>query len=329
LRNKFILSGLFLTGVISCSSFRPYVFTGAYLDPVSTTEVVYNDINWSYALFNQYASGLSYTIRMNYSSLASININNSVSVTVAGVSYLFQSWDIVTSTYAEADLNALWAGRINTILFNRNFDRVSGKAITTDQLRLVEYGGTNIVNFEIIIKSKITYKVNVGSAFLNVIAVKDANMDNSYIYLDFLNTQEEVLQTYLLLTGNTAPLGTYDNSLYNLGTIVTNVNQFNLKFQWVDTPPFSAAGTGSVIVITEFNLFTQSQEIAIPDDASGDRFGFEFVAVEWWNFLGHLQNFAWWVVNKSPVAPVFEFIDTYIVTWISGLIDFITGVFNI
>jgi hypothetical protein len=108
---------------------------------------------------------------------------------------------------------------------------------------------------------------------------------------------------------------------------VTNVKRFDLQIQWVDALPYNAGQ--SQIYIYEFNIFTQNQEISIPDDATGDRFGFEFVAVEWWNFLGHLQNFAWWIVNKSPVAPVFEFIDTYIVTWISGLIDFITGVFNI
>jgi hypothetical protein len=89
------------------------------------------------------------------------------------------------------------------------------------------------------------------------------------------------------------------------------------------------ATADNYIVFKEFNLFTQNQEIAIPDDPSGDLFGFEFVAVEWWNFLGHLQNFAWWIVNRSPVRFVFEFIDTYIITWISGLITLLTGVFNL
>jgi hypothetical protein len=98
--------------------------------------------------------------------------------------------------------------------------------------------------------------------------------------------------------------------------------------RWVDIPPYVATAD-NYIVFKEFNLFTQNQEIAIPDDPSGDLFGFEFVAVEWWNFLGHLQNFAWWIVNRSPVRFVFEFIDTYIITWISGLITLLTGVFNL
>jgi hypothetical protein len=311
----------------SCVSFKPFVFSEAYLNPQSTTEVVYNDMNWSYALFNQYASGLSYTLRMNYSNYYAVNVNNSVSVKISGITYLFQSWDTITSTYAEANLNALWTGRINSILFNRNFDRTTGKAITSDQLFLASYGGTNNVNLEIIIKSKISYNVNVGSSFLNVIGVKNVNMDNTYIYLDFLNRDDELLQTFLLLNNDTLPVGTFDNSLYNLGTIITGVSQFNLKFQWVDTPPFAAAQSN--IVITEFNLFTQNQEINIPDDPTGNLFGFEFVAVEWWNFLGHAQNFLWWIVNKSPISPVFVWIDTYIITWFEGFFNFMEELFNL
>lgn len=147
-------------------------------------------------------------------------------------------------------------------------------------------------------------------------------VNNFYKYLDFYNTRDELLQTYLLDTDIT---GTVRNYVYDLSTILTNVNRFRLKFQWVDTPPFATSDT--YIYVAEFNLFTQDQEINIPDDAEGDLFGFEYVAVEWWDILGHLQNFLWWIVNQSPIAPVFEWIDTYIISWIVGLVDIIVGVF--
>jgi hypothetical protein len=329
LKKHKIIYTTFLLTAISCSNFRPYVLTDAFLDPVSSTEVVYNNLNWSYSLFNQYASGLSYTLRMNYSTFNATNVFNSVAINLDGVNYLFQAWDIVGSSFAEAELDQVWTNRINRVLFDRDFDRTTGKAITTNNIFLISFGGTNNVNLEIIIKSKITYKVNVGSLFMNLGAVKNANMDNTFIYIDFLDSQNQLLQSILLLSGNNPLAPNFSNLNFDLGTIVTNVSQFNLKFQWVDTPPFVTAGNTSVIVFSEFNLFTQQQEIAIPDDASGDVFGFEFVAVEWWNILGHLQNFAWWIVNKSPISPLFVWIDEYVVTWISGLITFLTGVFDL
>jgi len=62
LQNKIFATVLFLTSAVSCSSFRPTVLLEAYLDPKTTTTAGYEDINWSYALFNQYASGLTYEL---------------------------------------------------------------------------------------------------------------------------------------------------------------------------------------------------------------------------------------------------------------------------
>lgn len=324
--NKLILSGLLLTTVISCSAFRPVVLN-AFLNPESTTEVGYDDINWSYSLFNQYASGLSYTFRLNYSTISPADyslVNSSIRFVNAGLpTVFFQAWDIQTTTYSEAKLNSTFTQRLNQIFFDREFDETTKKALYNDFLTLYRYAALDIVNFEIIIDSRISYRVNVGSAFM---AFENeyfsGGVNNFYKYLDFYNTRDELLQTYLLDTDIT---GTVRNYVYDLSTILTNVNRFRLKFQWVDIPPFATSDT--YIYVSEFNLFTQDQEINIPDDAEGDLFGFEFVAVEWWDILGHLQNFLWWIVNQSPIAPVFEWIDTYIISWIVGLVDIIVGVF--
>jgi hypothetical protein len=327
-KNKLILSGLFLTSAISCSAYRPIVLN-AYLNPESTTEVSYDDINWSYALFNQYASGLSYTFRLNYSAITPADyplVNSSIRFVNAGLpTIFFQAWDIQTTTYSEAKLNAANTQRLNQIFFDRDFNRTTKKAAYNSFLTLYRYAAFDVVNFEIIIDSRISYRVNVGSAFM---AFENnyfgGGVNNFYNYIDFYNTRDELLQTYLLTTDIT---NTIRNYKYDLSTILTNVNRFRLKFQWVDVPPFATSDT--FIYITEFNLFTQGQEINIPDEAEGNLFGFEFVAVEWWDILGHLQNFAWWIVNQSPLRPLFEWLDTYIISWIRSFIDILTGVFNL
>jgi hypothetical protein len=325
LKKHKIIYSLFLLITISCSSFKPYVLN-AYLDPQSTTEVNYDNINWSYALFNQYASGLSYTIRLNYSNLYNFPyLTNSIRFDSGPNNFFFNSWDTITATYAEADLDATWTSRFNTVFFDRDFNRTTKKANYDKYLTFYRYGNYNQVNFEIIIKSKITYSVNIGSAFMAFRSDSFAgSVDQYFKFIEFYNSNNILLQTYLLDQDRT---NINRNYLYSLASITTNVKSFNLKLQWVDTPP--QATSNALIFIGEFNLFTQSQEISIPDDTDGNVFGFEFVAVEWWNFLGHLQNFAWWIVNKSPISPLFVWIDEYVITWISGLITFITGVFDL
>lgn len=324
MQNKIIYSFI-LVSLISCSNFKPFVFTEALIVPESTTTVDYEDLNFQYALFNQYASALSYSIRIDYSNYILGNVNNSVKYFDNGTIYIFNDWDIVTATYAEAVLNQTWRNRINTAFFNRSFNQTT-KVPTTTEIFYLEKQIGDTVNLTFTINSSINYNVNVGSVYLSFANFLRTNVNNLNVYLSFYNSNNQLLQQVLLDTEVTS--GAQRSKLYNLSTVITNVKKFEIAIQFVDIPPYVTAGS-SFFDFYEFNLFTQAQEITIPDDVSGDRFGFEFVAVEWWNFLGHLQNFAWWIVNKSPVAPVFEFIDEYIVTWISGLINFITGVFNI
>ena len=324
MKNK-IIYPIFLLTTISCSSFRPYVLTNAYLNPTSTTSVTYENLNFTYALFNQYASGLDYSFRLDYSTIVSPPFSPLLTQSIQiGSLGFYNGWHTITSTFAEGDVTSAEKTEINNILFDRFFNRTTKLADDTMQLVFIKPTFADTVNFSIKIKSKITYSVNVGSIFMAFRSFANVAVENFYNYIYFYDSNNNLLQTYLL----TEDRGfVFRNYKYNLSTILTNVKSFELQFQWLDTPPFATGG--SSFRIYEFNLFTDNQEINIPDDVSGDTFGFEFVAVEWWNFLGHLQNFAWWIVNKSPIAPVFEWIDDYVVTWISGLITFVTGVFNL
>jgi len=322
LKKHKIIYTTFLLTAISCSNFRPYVLTNAYLNPETTTEVNYDDINWSYSLFNQFASGLNYSITLSYSTLRNKLINEGIYYFENGVYYAFTEWDLVQSTVAYAyELSPLWKSRFNKVFFDRKFDKTTKKSVDDPRLEFLKWGNEDTVNFVINIESSISYSVNIGSVFM---AFQSAATVDYYKYLTFYNKSNILLQTFLLDTDVSSIKRNY---IYELSTIVTNVNRFDLDLQWVDTPPFTTGN--SYIIISEFNLFTQNQEIDIPDDTDGNVFGFEFVAVEWWNILGHLQNFAWWIVNKSPISPLFVWIDEYVITWISGLITFLTGVFNL
>ena len=326
MKSKIILTGLFLTGAVSCASFKPFVLTDAFINFESRTEITYDDLNWQNALFNQYASGLSFELRMEYGALFSFILNNTFYYIDSTGTYNFTSWDTVSSTTATADLDSVWENRIKTSFFDRSFDRNTKKANTQPRIEIVYYP-FGWINFELNVLSKITYNVNVGSLFKAYRTRNTTNsLDNFYIYITFYDRQDRVLQT-VLLDDRLPPTGN-QNALFDLSTIITGVASYNIKYQWIDNPPFSTTGTAA-IELHEFNLFTQNSQISIPDNAGGDRFGFEFVAVEWWNILGHLQNFAWWIVNESPVAPVFEWIEDYVITWVSGLITFITGVFRL
>jgi len=323
LKSKFILSALFLTTAISCSSYKPFVLSEAYISVKSrTTNITQDQLNFQRALFNQYASGLDFTIRLEYSNFYTNNVNlGLVYLPSAGSSIAFNQWDIVTGTFAEANLTGIWKQRFIEVLFGRNFDAVT-KLPSTYPTMYARKWNLDSVNWIFKIKSKVNYNLNIGGVYLNYGSGINASINEFYIFMDFFNSNNQLLNRVLLDTDRSG-----SSTFYDIGNVVTDVNRFDLYFQMVDTPPF--AGSVSDIYFNEYNLFTQGSDIKIPNDVGGDRFGFTFVAVEWWDILGHLQNFAWWIVNKSPISPIFVWIDTYIITWISGLITFVTGVFNL
>lgn len=322
MRNKIIYT-VTLVSLISCSNFKPYVLTQAYIVPETrTVPTTYENLNFQQALFNQYASGLEYTLRLEYTNQIPNNINFGLVYLPNAVSSIpFQAWDIITPTYAEAEITGVWKQRLTQVFFDRNFDPTTKTPATFPTMYLRKWPGDSL-NWIFKIESKISYSVNIGAVYLDYDGGINVSIDQFYIYNDFFNKNNELAQSVLLDTNRIG-----GSSYYNLGNVITDINRFDLYFQMVDVPPYT---TGvSDIYITEFNVFTQSSDIKIPTDPEGGLFGWVFEAVEWWDFLGHAKNIGWWIVNKSPVAPVFEFIDTYIITWISGLIDFIIGVFNI
>ena len=322
-KHKLIYTTFLLTA-ISCSNFKPLILS-AYLDPKTTTNVTYDDLNFSYALFNQYGSGLSYTLIQEYSAFNTFIRDIGVGYQLDGVFTWINTWDTITGTSMSKELNALERNAFNTILFDRDFNRTTKKAITTNYLRFISHNVNNVYH-KINIRSKISYNVSVGSVYLAFKNLLNINVDFVNVFIQFKDVNNKTLQT-ILLDDNRS--NTNLDRKYDLPTIITGVRSFDLWWEWVDVPPFSTVGFGTETRIHEFNLFTQNQEISIPSDTGGDIFGFEFVAVEWWDILGHLQNFAWWIVNKSPISPLFEWIEDYVITWLSGLITFITGVFRL
>ena len=322
--NKLILSSLILTSAVSCSNFRPIIFTNAFLDPESTTSVDYEDLNFSYALFNQYASGLDYKLRLNYSNQIFDNLNNGLQFETRSGFFDFDinDWDTITSTFAEVELNTFWRSKVNEIFFDRDFNRTTKLPTRDYYLQFIKRVG-DTVNLEWIIESKIKYNVNIGSVYKSFRNIDLGGLTSMEIFLELFNDNQK-LQT-IRLTNDTS--GVDRDYLFGLSTVITNVNKFKLLYRFVDVPPY--VSNISLFRIYEFNIFTQGAEIKIPEGAEDNLFGFEFVAVEWWDILGHLQNFAWWIVNRSPIKPLFEWLDTYIISWIRNFIDIITGVFNL
>ncbi len=307
----------------SCVNFKPYVFSEAYLNPSSLTEVNYENLNFSYALFNQYASGISYKFRINFSTYHP-DIDFTLGQLLNGSLTFFNNWTTKTATYIEGVPDATYTSRLNTILFGRQFNRTTKKADTNDFVIIRRRAAAQSLNYEIIMESRISYSVNIGSVYQAFVNNPGSGFEQYYKYIKFYDANDVLLQSVLL---DQDASNVQRNSLYNLSTIITGVRKFSLTYQWVDIPPFGTITPD--LNIYEFNIFTQNQEIYIPDNADGDLFGFEFVAVEWWNFLGHAQNFLWWVINKSPISPVFVWIDTYIITWFEGFFNFMEELFNL
>jgi hypothetical protein len=307
-----MLLGL-LTLIPSC--YRPLVLSNAAIYPTMTL-ATRNDFNFSYALFNQFASNLEYSFRLDYSTLSTTYLSNAIGFFIDGVSYSYGTWPIVNTSYAESGiLDEITSQRLSRILFDRNFN-VSNKADNAARIRLRKspVSGDGDVNLTISIKSKINYAVNVGTILLASQLTSVVGLDNFAMRVDFFNNNV-LLQDAILYTSTTMA---NDTRKWDLGTILTNVNNFNLVISMTDIPPT----TTSTIEMTifEFNLFALS-EIIIESGDTDDLWGWEYEAVEWYNILGHLKNLGWWLVNESPISPIFSWLDDYILSWIRAFFN--------
>jgi hypothetical protein len=241
---------------------------------------------------------------------------------VGGVTYTYGTWPTVTSSFAESGtLDAVWSQRLSTILFNRDFD-ASNKALNTDRLSLrkVSISGDSDVNLTITIKSRVNYSVNVGSMLIASQLVTTTGLDNFGMRTIFYNGST-ILQDAILYTSTTMAT---DTRKWDLGTILTGVNNFDLIISFTDIPP-TATGT-TEMTLFEYNLFALS-EVYVESGETDDLWGWEYEVVEWWNILGHFKNLGWWLINESPISPIFEWIDTYILTWIIGFFNILGDIF--
>jgi hypothetical protein len=303
------------------------MFNVSALIPETAAAVTYENIDFRYSLFNQYGSGLTYEIYFYYSTYYA-NVENIILLyqldSGSPVIY-FNEWDYIGSTYCSAVLNSTWTYRINSVLFGRNFDDNSKKAETYPLLQFRHGNAYSSVSWALSIKSKIGFNVSIGSAllaFANTMADISAN-DKTYITLDFFDVNDDLLNYFTLLDATT---GTAANTwLYGFSNILTNVRRFDIEFRFIDTPPYITYGTTSM-TIHEFNLFA-TNEIKVLDDPIDDAaFGTEYIACEWYDVLGHLNNFIYWLVNESFFSTLFSMLANLVVFIWDMIIDLFAGV---
>ncbi len=301
--------------------YRPLIFTNAAIYPTATS-ATRNDFNWSYALFNQFASNLSYEFRLDYSILSTSYLSNAIRMIIGGTTYTYSTWASVGSSSAlSGTLDATWSQRLSTILFNRDFD-ASNKALNTDRLSLrkVSIAGDSDVNLTITIKSRVNYSVNVGTILIASQLVSTTGLDNFGVRTIFYN-DSTVLQDAILYTATTMAT---DTRKWDLGTILTGVNNFDLIVSMTDIPP---TATGTIeMTIFEYNLFALT-ELVVEEGETNDLWGWEYEVVEWYNILGHFKNLGWWLINQSPISPIFIWIDTYIISWITAFFNILEDIF--
>jgi hypothetical protein len=303
-------------------SYRPLVITHASLYPTPTL-ATRNDFNWSYALFNQYASSLEYSFRLDFSSFSTSYLSSAIRMVVGGTTYSYGTWPTVGTGFAESGiLPDVWAQRLKTILFNRQFDTLN-KATSTDRLILRKpfVSGDSDVNLTITIRSTMNYRVNVGSLILASGITTSTSLDNFGMNIRFYSDLNVELQNAILW--NTTTMSS-DTRKFDLGTILTDINRFELSTSFTDIPP--GGSTSPEMIIYEFNLFALT-EIFVEDGDTDDLWGWEYEVVEWWNILGHFKNLGWWLINESPISPVFKWLDEYVLTWVYGFFNILEDIF--
>jgi hypothetical protein len=302
--------------------YRPLIFTEAaiYPTPVLATR---NDFNWSYALFNQFASSLEYSFRLDFSQFSTTYLSSAIRMSVGGTTYNYGTWPITGTGFAESGtLDATWSNRLKTILFNRDFD-VSNKAVSTDRLILRKpfVSGDSDVNLTITIKSKMNYRVNIGSLILGSGITIGTSLDNFAMNMKFYSDLNIELQNAILW--NTTTMAT-ETRKFDFGTILTDVNRFEIITSLTDIPP--GGTTSPEVILFEFNLFSLT-EVFVEDGETDDLWGWKYEVVEWWNILGHFKNIGWWLINQSPISPVFKWLNDYVLVWVFGFFDILGDIF--
>jgi len=293
------------------------------LEPISYVSADINDFTFTKAFFNQFSTLLNYDLKLEYplgitdpDKLALRN--NAVfyqASSVSAVIYL-TTWDTLTGDYAETSLNTTWKGYFNEVLFSRNFDSSTGKAQEYPRIGIskLNVAGTAFdTDITLSIKSAIRYRISPAEMLL-AWSYFGGSGDTLIYQIDFYNNGVFLNNITFPQITTTTSIDTYKGTF---PIALTNVNELKLSFSLIDP----TGNTTTSVRISEFNLFA-STEIAVPDEVESTIFGLEYIQVEWWDILGHLNNALWWLVNESFLSPIFEWLDTYI-------ISFFTRVFNI
>ena len=301
------------------------------LDVVSTSSADYEDFNFNRAFFNQFTSLLDLTIQLDYPSGYSdaertVYENNALCYQSANAAPLvcLTDWTRPLPNTSKAVLNSTWNQYITNSLFGRNFNTTTKKAERWPMIRLQKSilgGRTNDIILSISLQSKISYQIAPAEALMAFTFVA-ANPDDRLGMSWYFQNNETILgniQTPIYIDDE--PI---DTVKYVFPIVFNSVNNFTLYF--ILSNP---SGIGADYVeLHEFNFFAETP-IKIPDDADEEVFGIKFTAVEWWDILGHFGNFIWWIVAKSPIAPIFIWVNDYILDWIGQTLNIFKEVFNL
>ncbi len=293
------------------------------LEPVSYHHATIEDFTFTKAFFNQFSTLLNYDLYLEYpTGLTTLQKqtfrNNAVAYQATSLSpaIWLTSWTNLQTDYAETTLDSTWKAYFNEVLFSRNFIGATGKA---EEYPRVIISKENISStgldsdMTLTIRSAIRYRIAPAQILL-AFSFTDPSDDVLIYSINFYNndTLLNVIDFPQLTATHT--INTYQG-IFPLA--ITNVNELKLSFSLIDP----TGNSSPLVALSEFNLFAPT-EIAVPDEVESTIFGLEYIQVEWWDILGHLNNALWWLVNESFLSAVFEWLDTYI-------ISFFTNVFNI
>lgn len=318
--NKKVL--IVLTSVIMTSCPMRVLGINA-LEPISYAAATVDDFTFTKAFFNQYSTLLNYDLRLEYplgiSTLDKQAIRNNAifyQATSGSAAIYLTTWDILENDYAETSLDNTWKGYFNEVLFSRNFNSSTGKAEQYPRIGIskLNVAGTALdTDITLSIKSAIRYRISPAEMLLAW--SYSGGADDVLIYqIDFYSNGVFLNNiSFPQITATTA-IETYKATF---PIALTNVNELKLSFSLIDPTGNSTPS----VRISEFNLFAAT-EIAVPDDADSTIFGLEYIQVEWWDILGHLNNALWWLVNESFLSPIFEWLDTYIISFFTTIFNF-------
>ena len=311
-----------LVGLISC---RPLVLGVNALSPVSYDPAVVDDFTFTRAFFNQYSTLLNYDLKLFYPiGLTDLEKelfrNNAVNYQASSGAAAIDltTWDTLTGDYAETTLNDTWRGYFNTVLFARNFVANTGKAEQYPQIRIDKpslVSTSNDSDLTLTIRSAIRYRIAPAEMLLSWSFTEGTSNDDSFIYGISFYTDNQLLNTIdFPQINDTTALNTY-KAVFPI--VMTNVNNIQLTFSMIDP-----TGNGNPrFTLHELNLFAET-ELAVPDDADDEEIlGIEYIQVEWWDILGHLNNALWWLVNESFLSPIFEWVNDYILTFVNFIFN--------